>query len=163
MNFAVKNPDQVSKLVIVDIVPKIYFVKHDSLIDGMEAIPLASITNRTEAEMILSEHEGDQAVRQFLLKNLSRNSDGKFFWKVNLPVLNKNLQLIGADLQYEGTFDKPSLFIYGKKSDYFKTGDDKLIQNRFTKAKFVTLETGHWVQAEKPQEFAEVVLQFLNS
>lgn len=163
MNFAVKNPDQVDKLIIVDIVPKTYFVKHDSLIDGMEAIPLASITNRTEAESILSEYEDDQAVRQFLLKNLSRDGNGKFFWKVNLPVLSKNLQLIGADLQYEGIFGKPSLFVYGKKSDYFKPGDDKLIQNRFTKAKFVTLDTGHWVQAEKPQEFAEVVLQFLNS
>ncbi len=163
MNFAVKNPDQVDKLIVVDMVPKPYFVKHDSLIDGMEAIPLSSITNRAEAERILSEYEDDQAVRQFLLKNLSRDSEGKFFWKVNLPVLSKNLQLIGADLQFEGKFDKPSLFIYGKKSDYFKTGDDKLIQSRFTNAKFVTLDTGHWVQAEKPVEFAEVVLQFLNS
>jgi pimeloyl-ACP methyl ester carboxylesterase len=163
MNFAVKHPDRVNKLIIVDIVPKTYFVKHDSLIEGMEAIPLSSITNRTEAEMILSEYEDDQAVRQFLLKNLSRDSEGKFFWKVNLPVLSKNLQLIGAELQYDGTFDKPSLFIYGKKSDYFKIGDDTLIQSRFTKAKFVTLDTGHWVQAERPLEFAELVLQFLNS
>src|SRR5437763_1005250 len=29
MNFAVKNPDEVSKLIVVDIVPKSYFVKHD--------------------------------------------------------------------------------------------------------------------------------------
>jgi pimeloyl-ACP methyl ester carboxylesterase len=163
MNFAIKHPDQVGKLIVVDIVPKPYFVKHDRLIDGLEAIPLQSVTNRTEAEKILSEYEQDPAVRQFLLKNLSRDSEGKFFWKVNLPIISKNLQLIGADLQYTGTFDGPSLFIHGSRSDYFKEGDDKLIQSRFTNSKFVALDTGHWVQAEKPQEFAEVVLNFLNS
>jgi pimeloyl-ACP methyl ester carboxylesterase len=128
----------------------------------MEAIPLGSISNRTEAEMILSEYTSDSAVRQFLLKNLSRDSDGKFFWKVNLPVLSKNLQLIGADLQYPGSFDGPSLFVHGSKSDYYKPGDEDLIKSRFTKAQFSVLDTGHWVQAEKPQEFAEVVLNFLN-
>lgn len=162
MNFAVKNPDKVDKLIVVDIVPKTYFVKHDRLIDGMEAIPLASISNRAEAESILSQFESDQGVRQFLLKNLSRDSEGKFFWKVNLPVLSKNLQLIGTDLEYPGSFDGPSLFVRGSKSDYYKPGDEDLIKSKFTNARFAVLDTGHWVQAEKPMEFAETVLSFLN-
>lgn len=163
MNFAVKNPEQVSKLIVVDIVPKPYFVKHDRLIDGMEAIPLNMLSSRTEADEILTKFESDPAVRQFLLKNLSRDSEGKFFWKVNLPVLSKNLQRIGNDLEYTGSFDGPSLFVRGRRSDYYQPGDEALIRARFGQATFATLDTGHWVQAEKPQEFAEVVLQFLNS
>lgn len=163
MNFAVKNPDQVDKLIVVDIVPKPYIVKHDRLIDGMEAIPLASVSSRTEAENILSEYESETAVRQFLLKNLSRDGEGKFFWKVNLAVISKNIQLIGADLQYPGSFSGPSLFIHGSRSDYHKPGDEDLIRSMFKQAEFAVLDTGHWVQAEKPQEFSEVVLNFLQN
>jgi len=40
MNFAVKNPKAVDKLIVVDIVPKKYIVRHDRLIEGMKAISL---------------------------------------------------------------------------------------------------------------------------
>ena len=30
-------------------------------------------------------------------------------------------------------------------------------------AKLETMDTGHWVQAEKPQEFVDVVTRWLNS
>ncbi len=161
MNFAVKNPNGVDKLIIVDIVPKMYVVRHDRLIEGMKAIPLAEISTRTEAEVALAGYEPDAAVRQFLLKNLSRTSEGKFVWKVNLPAIDEHLQQIGEPLIYPGTFDGPSLFINGRKSDYFQPGDEELIKKIFVKAQFATLDTGHWVQAEKPQEFAHTVLGFL--
>ncbi len=161
MNFAVKDPRVVDKLIIVDIVPKVYVVRHDRLIEGMKAIPLEVITTRAEAEVALAGYEPDPAVRQFLLKNLSRNSEGKFIWKVNLPALDEHLQEIGEGMVYPGAFNGPSLFINGKKSNYFEPSDEALIKKKFTKAQFATLNTGHWVQAEKPQEFAQTVLQFL--
>jgi pimeloyl-ACP methyl ester carboxylesterase len=52
--------------------------------------------------------------------------------------------------------------VNGDRSRYFEDGDQELIKKIFPKAKFATLNTGHWVQAEKPQEFAQTVLQFLN-
>jgi len=161
MNFAVKNPQRVDKLIVVDIVPKYYFVRHDRLIDGMKAIPLADITSRTEAEVALSGYEPDPAVRQFLLKNLTRDAEGKFIWKVNLPAIEEHLQEIGEALVYPGTFAGPSLFVNGAKSDYFAPGDETSISKIFPGASFQTLATGHWVQAEKPQDFAQVVLDFL--
>src|ERR1051325_4558561 len=63
MNFAVKNPGLVDKLIIVDIVPKYYVVRHDRLIEGMKAVPLNEITTRQEAEVILSGYEPDPVVR----------------------------------------------------------------------------------------------------
>ena len=53
------------------------------------------------------------------------------------------------------------LFVNGKKSDYYKEGDDVLIKKIFPLAQITSLDTGHWVQAEKPQEFSQAVLQFL--
>jgi esterase len=161
MNFAVKNPSAVDKLIVVDIVPKKYVVRHDRLIEGMKAIPLEETTSRAGAEVALAGYEPDPAVRQFLLKNLSRDSEGKFVWKVNLPAIDRHLQETGEGMIYPGSFGGPTLFINGKKSDYYKTGDDVLIRKIFPKAQFISLETGHWVQAEKPQEFSQAVLQFL--
>jgi esterase len=161
MNFAVKNPNEVDKLIVVDIVPKKYVVRHDRLIEGMKAIPLGEITSRAEAEVALAGYEPDPAVRQFLLKNLARNNEGKFIWKVNLPSIDQHLQETGDGMIYKGSFTGPTLFINGKKSDYYKEGDDGVIKKVFPNAQIASLETGHWVQAEKPQEFSQMVLRFL--
>ncbi|MBS1505047.1 MAG: alpha/beta fold hydrolase [Bacteroidetes bacterium] len=162
MNFAVKNPSQVDKLIVADIVPKYYVVRHDRLIEGMKAIPLDEITTRSEAEIALSGYEPDLAVRQFLLKNLTRNSEGQFIWKVNLPVIDEHLQEIGEAMVYPGTFDGTTLFITGDRSNYFEPSDEVLIKKIFPKAEFASLDTGHWIQAEKPMEFAKLVMEFLN-
>jgi pimeloyl-ACP methyl ester carboxylesterase len=161
MNFAVKNPKNVDKLIVVDIVPKKYIVRHDRLIEGMKAIPLEELTTRAEAEVALAGYEPDSAVRQFLLKNLARDNEGKFVWKVNLPIIDQHLQEMGEGMVFKGSFDGPTLFINGKKSDYYEQGDDTLIKKIFPRAQITSLDTGHWVQAEKPQEFSQLVLQFL--
>ncbi|MGC4022509.1 MAG: alpha/beta fold hydrolase [Cyclobacteriaceae bacterium] len=161
MNFAIKNPKTVDQLIVVDIVPKYYKVHHDRLIEGMKSIPLDEINSRSEADVILSGYEPDASVRQFLLKNLSRDDNGKFTWRPNLHAIDEHLDEIGAALQYKGTFDGESLFINGKKSNYFREGDDELIKKIFPRAQFTTLDTGHWVQAENAQAFAKTVFDFL--
>ena len=66
-------------------------------------------------------------------------------------------------MQSKGKFLNPSLFIVGSKSDYFEAGDEKVIEEYFPSAAIEVLDTGHWVQAEKPKEFAEAVMKFLQS
>jgi esterase len=65
-------------------------------------------------------------------------------------------------LQYPGKFEKPTLFVRGSKSKYVKDEDMVHIQVIFPHAELKTLDTGHWVQAEKPQEFVDSVLNWLN-
>ena len=161
MNFAVKYSDLLSKLIVVDIVPKSYPVHHDHILDGLDAIDINALTSRNEADLILSQHVPEPDVRQFLLKNLYRTSEGKFQWRVNLRAIDNHIEEIGAGMQYSGTFGGPTLFINGARSNYFKPGDEKLIQSLFPSAQIITLDTGHWVQAEKPKEFAETAISFL--
>ncbi|MFM9838395.1 MAG: alpha/beta fold hydrolase [Cyclobacteriaceae bacterium] len=163
MNLAIKNPSLIQKLIVVDIAPKSYPVHHDQILDGLTAIPIATLASRNEADTILAKFVPELDVRQFLLKNLSRNSNGKFEWKINVSAIEKHIEEIGQGMQYEGTFAKPTLFIKGARSNYFKPGDDELILKLFPAAKMTTLDTGHWVQAEKPQEFVQSVLNFLNN
>jgi esterase len=162
MNYAVKYPAGLNKLIVVDIVPKAYPVHHDAILDGLHAIPLDSLQSRTEADRLLSAFVPEADVRQFLLKNLGRDVDGRFTWKINLRAIDDNLEAMGAGMIFSGKHDGPALFIRGEKSNYYAPGDEARIKAIFPNAELVTLDTGHWVQAEKPEEFARVVLTYLN-
>lgn len=163
MNLAVAHPDKISKLIVVDIAPRAYNLEHYTIVEGLKAIDIANLTTRNEADTVLSEHVPEPDVRQFLLKNLQRKSTGGFSWKINLPVIAEKLSNIGLDLQFEGQFEKPTLFIRGAKSKYVRDEDWQRIIKIFPSAKLETMDTGHWVQAEKPQEFADVVMKWLSN
>lgn len=102
-------------------------------------------------------------MRQFLLKNLTRKPEGGFEWKLNLRVIDSNLERIGGGLIYSGKFEKNTLFIRGTKSSYILEEDKATIREIFPKATIVELDAGHWVQAEMPTEFVTVVKNFLNT
>ncbi|MCK6616856.1 MAG: alpha/beta fold hydrolase [Cyclobacteriaceae bacterium] len=162
MNFALAYPDKLSKLIVVDIAPKAYEVRHDYIVEGLKAVPIDAIQSRNEADEALSQHVSNPSVRQFLLKNLMRKPEGGFAWRINLAVIDKNLELIGGALLHTGVFEKPTLFIRGSKSDYIVDDDRPGIKKIFPNSTLVTMDTGHWVQAEKPAEFVDVVLNFLH-
>jgi esterase len=161
MNFALAHPEKLQKLIVVDIAPKFYNLEHYVILDGLQAIPINTVSTRQEADETLSKFVAEADVRQFLLKNLQRKQEGGFSWKLNLPVIAKNLKNIGLDLQFDGKFEKPALFIRGAKSKYVSDEDMTRIKEIFPKAELETLDTGHWVQAEKPQEFVDLVMRWL--
>jgi len=163
MNFALTHAEKVEKLIVVDIAPKAYNLEHYAIAKGLLAIPIDSLKSRNEADEILSSHVPEADVRQFLLKNLQRKPEGGFSWKINLKVISEKLGNVGVDLHVNGTFEKPTLFIRGVRSKYVQDSDWSRISEIFPLAKLETMETGHWVQAEKPQEFVNVVTRWLNS
>jgi esterase len=162
MNFALKYPTKVNKLIVVDIMPKAYPVHHDKILDGLKAMPLKTLTSRNQADEALSNYVDEPDVRQFLLKNLARVQEGGFAWKINLQAIDQNIEEMTAGLVVSGEYAGPALFIIGERSNYYAFGDENLIQKYFPNYKLVEMETGHWVQAEKPKEFVDVVLNFLN-
>ena len=163
MNFALAHPDKLDKLIVVDIAPKAYDVRHDHIVEGLKAVPIDSIQSRQEANDSLAQHISSEAVRQFLLKNLMRKPEGGFGWRINLPVIDKNLEVISGGLVYQGVFQKKTLFIRGAKSDYILDEDRASIKKFFPASAIVTMDAGHWVQAERPEEFVQVILSFLNA
>jgi esterase len=163
MNFALTHPEKIDRLIVVDISPKAYNLEHYSIVKGLLAIPIENIKSRNEADGILSQHVAESDVRQFLLKNLQRKTEGGFSWKINLKTIGEKLSNIGLDLHAKGSFEKPTLFIRGAKSKYVPDSDWNRITEIFPNAKLETMDTGHWVQAEKPQEFVDVVTRWLNS
>lgn len=163
MNFAVAHPDLLQRLVVVDIAPRFYDLAHYTILEGLKAIPVDSITTRQEADEALAAHVEEPDVRQFLLKNLQRKPEGGFRWKLNLPAIDANIRKIGFDLEFEGKYEKPTLFVRGQRSDYVKDEDIPRIKEVFPRAEVETLDAGHWVPAEKPAEFSELLQRWLAS
>lgn len=161
MTLATHYPDIPGGLVIVDITPKAYGQQHDSILEGLLSLSVEKVKTRMEADEALARHVDQPAVRQFLLKNLQREPAGGFSWKMNLDAIARHFESVGAAIEKERVFDKPVLFIRGAKSNYVQDADLKDIQVIFPSARLLTLDTGHWVQAEKPRELVDAVINFL--
>ena len=162
MQFAMNYPNQLSKLIVVDIAPKCYPVHHTAILKSMLSLDFDIIKNRKKAGVELSKTITDFSTRQFLLKNLYWIKKDKLAWKFNLSVINKNIALMGVELENISKFYKPTLFIRGEKSDYIAKNDIITIQNIFPNAIIKSIKSGHWVHAENPAEFLQVVLTFLS-
>ena len=163
MQFAVSHPNMWDKLVVVDIAPKSYPVHHDKILEGLNSLNLSELNSRGDADKQLAQYVPEIGVRQFLLKNLSRDSDG-FNWKINLPILTKNIEIIGAGLNGKLDSEREVLFINGANSGYIKENDFDLIREHFPEAEIRTIQNaGHWVHAEKPDEFMDIVTKFLKN
>jgi esterase len=163
MNFAIAHPDKLSALIVVDIAPRAYNLEHYSIAEGLNAINIDTLITRNEADKQLSKFVPEPNVRQFLLKNLQRKTEGGFSWKINLKTITEKLGNIGVDILYKGNFGKPTLFFKGNQSNYIREKDLNHIIEIFPYAKIESLDTGHWVQAEKPKEFVETVNAFIHS
>lgn len=163
MKFAVSYPDLLRKLVVVDIAPRYYPVHHEVILEGLQSIDVDNLKSRRDADKALAEYVPELGVRQFLLKNLGRNNEGGYEWKINLPVINDQIENVGEALGEEKRFEKPVLFINGGKSGYIKKErDEALIQRIFPEATIETIaEAGHWVHAEKPDEVIAKVRTFI--
>lgn len=163
MLFAMKYPDVLQKLVIVDIGPKFYPTHHQAILEGLSALENASLTKRSDADAIMQEYVSDFGTRQFLLKNLYWTADKTLGLRVNLKVLIENVEEIGEALSGIDTYDKETLFLKGDKSEYIQEGDERLIYQYFPKAKLEEVSnSGHWLHAENPMEFFDKTISFLN-
>ena len=161
MQFAMNYPNKLEKLIVADIAPKAYPVHHTIIIEGMLSLDFDEIKTRKKADEQLSKFIGDVSTRQFLLKNLYWADKERLAWRFNLSTINKNIEIIGQSLENISTFEKPTLFVRGAKSNYITPKDYAPIKNIFPNSVINSLESGHWVHAEKPAEFLQILNSFL--
>jgi esterase len=162
MSFATQHPEMLKKLIVVDIAPKQYPIHHDTILEGLMSIDIDNLGSRSEADKQLAQYVEEVGVRQFLLKNLYRTEDGKYAWRINLPVINRDIANVVAGLSEDLVFNKPTLFIRGRNSNYIRDMDFDRIKKQFPTADIITIENaGHWVHAEQPQEFIGHIQDFL--
>jgi pimeloyl-ACP methyl ester carboxylesterase len=162
MKFALTYPQMLEKLVVVDIAPRPYPVHHGSILQAFQEVRLDGKAKRGEVEEELKDYIDNFGVRQFIMKNLYRRSDNSFAWRINMDAIANNIGQVGEEITSEVPFDKPTLFVGGSKSDYITMADQTAITNLFPSSKLEYVQdAGHWVHAEQPKAFMEVLVPFL--
>lgn len=163
MEFALRYPDRVNKLILADISPVQNRPRHLEILSALDGIDLDHLQSRQQADQQLALSVPETGVRQFLLKSLVKEED-QFRWRFNVKALIANYQQLLAAPPSKGPYTGPVLFIKGAESDYLLPEHQSLIQQLFphSKAK-VIMGTGHWLHAEKPVAFTKIVTDFLLS
>ncbi len=160
MQFALQNPELISRLIVVDMSMRRYDGRqlHTDIIQAMMSIDFNAVESRTEVNQLLSASIDDERVRLFILKNLYRKTRDQLDWRLDLPDINRNIDYIFDGISTGTQYKGPALFIKGEKSDYILDSDKPKIIQHFPNAVFRTVSgAGHWVQADNPKEFLEKI------
>jgi len=161
MHLAQTYPERILKTVVVDMGVKSYPMHHQDLIEAIKAVPIETITARSQVNTFLSDRIPEEGVRQFLLKNLYWIERGNLSWRMNIAVLEANMPLILAALPKTEVLS-PTLFIKGANSSYILEEDYEVIESIFLDSEIQSIEAaGHWVHADSFELFLESVLAFL--
>jgi pimeloyl-ACP methyl ester carboxylesterase len=161
MNFAVTYPERVRKLIVADIAPRFYPIHHQTILEGLNSLNLKEIKSRKEADDQLDQYIPELGVRQFLLKSLTRDSEG-FAWKINLKVITEKIENVGEALADGTVFEGPTLFLAGANSNYIQEKDISDLEAHFPNYELEFIpNAGHWLHAEQPQAVVAEMSKFL--
>lgn len=162
MHFALTRPEQVARLVVVDIAPVRYEHGFEAFIEAMRRVDLGRTDRRAEVERMLAAWIPDVGVRHFLLQNLVRHEES-FAWRPNLDALAARMEeILGFPAAGARLYEGPTLFIVGERSHYVRPEHRREITRLFPRAEVTTIaQAGHWVHAEQPQAFLAHLQAFL--
>lgn len=171
MHLGLLHPERLTDMVVVDIAPVTYCCHegslHSIILDTLMKIDPAGYKSHGDIMAEIERGVGSRALAMFLGKNIRRNSDGSYGWRLNLPVLKAYLPELYAGLENLVSHAPSSvntLFVRGNKSDYLRPQHEFDRMRFFPDSHIVGIEdAGHWVHAEQPDKFVEVVLSFLKT
>jgi pimeloyl-ACP methyl ester carboxylesterase len=157
MEFAQHYPELLKFLIVVDISPKEHENSHNLILEGLISADLDVLTSRQDVEIHLRSFVPEPGVIQFLMKGLYWQDDGKLGWRMNAPLIKKDLENILAATGPERV-KVPTLFIKGGQSNYIEREDIPAIKEQFPNCRVVTIEhAGHWVHAQAPEEVMDLI------
>lgn len=173
MALALAHPQLVERLAVVDIAPRSYGDLHrfGGYIAAMEALPLAELTSRADADERFAAAVPDPAVRAFLLQNLRREGRA-FSWQVNLPLVSADAAK-GSGSAIAGfpeavtrlrPYPGPVLWLVGADSEYVVDADSQPMRSLFPSVRKVTVKgAGHWVHTDAPEVVVAALRRFLGA
>ena len=162
MLFAVTYPEIVNKLIVVDISPRMYQPHHNAILAGLNSVDFSVENTRSLVDKKIAKLIPEFGVRQFLLKNVFWKEKGQLAYRFNLESLTNNNPEVGEALPPFTVFENETLFLKGEKSDYITVNEEPIIEAHFPHSKIIEIKNaGHWLHAENPKQFYEVVCEFL--
>jgi len=185
MQLALRRPELLRALVVVDIAPTVYPLQGGrtddpdeeaspfaDFIAAMKRLDLADLRTRQDADEALRPSVPSRMVRSFLLQSLVRENvqdggdGGGWRWRLNLDLLERDLgELRGFPAPPPGvSFDGPVLWIAGTNSAYVLPEDRPQMDALFPATRLLRIKNaGHWVHSEQPEVFLETLRRFLEA
>jgi esterase len=160
MTVALQAPAAVGRLLVADIAPAAYpghGAQYARYLAAMAAVPLTPGLTRAAADAALAPAVPDAAVRAFLLQSLRLDAAPR--WRINLVAIGAGLPaILGWSAPEGATFDGPTLFLSGARSDYVRPEHRASIRALFPRARFAVMKgAGHWLHADDPDGFVAAV------
>ena len=153
----------IDKMVVADMGVKAYPPHHDEVFKGLFAVDVASCPSRKEAENRLSPFIQDAGNLQFLLNNLYWKESGVLAWRFNLEAIYAQREKIMAALPADKV-EADTLFLTGGRSQYVPQSDYNSIREVAPAARFKSIpDAGHWLHADRPQEFIHICEEFFSN
>ncbi|KAG0000807.1 hypothetical protein BGZ80_008623 [Entomortierella chlamydospora] len=158
------NRTPMDRVVVVDMAPVKVRLSSEfaGYVTVMKEIQQAHVKKQSEADNIMKKSVPDLSVRQFLLTNLKKDAKEGYDFRIPIDILGRKLENLGqfdfaaGEDKYEGKI----LIIKGNKSGYVRDKDTELIKTFFPQVRIEGLDAGHWVHAEKSEEFLKLVTEF---
>ncbi len=169
MTLALRHPDLLDRLAVVDIAPVGYgdLSRFAGYIEGMRTMPLDRITDRAAAEEWFAHVDPDPGVRAFLLQNLRRDGAG-WTWQPNLELVaadaarGRGSAIAGFPEAGDATFDGPVLWLAGGESGYVRDDDEPPMRALFPRVRLVRVRgVGHWVHSQAPDVTVQALEMWL--
>ncbi len=155
--------NRLRSLVVVDIGVRRtpVYPMHEWLFQLFEEVEGGRWGSRKEIERFLRERGLPEALVYFLLKNL-RLRDGRYVWRVGWRYLRAGYEALRSGIEEGESCEVPMLVIHGEDSPLLHRAEKEEIRRYFPRMRWVTIRgAGHWVHADQPQVFLQVVLRFL--
>jgi pimeloyl-ACP methyl ester carboxylesterase len=151
-------------LVIEDIAPRGYPFIYDNEVKAFET-DVTGYQKREEIDLKIFELVPNMFMRQFLMMNLSRDENNKFFWKLNYKSIQQGRSNLLEEIFPDEPSNTPSLFLAGVEPDsYVSKEDETLIKFLYPNSKLIRLEGGgHFVHYTHLDLFWKEVEKFLNT
>lgn len=162
MQMASDHAERLRGLVVVDISPRAIQPVQLFVLRACQQLDLASATRRSELDAGLAQFIPQAETRDFLLKNVGRDAEGRFTWRVPLQALIDNYRVVSDAPPLVAPYEGAALFVAGGNSPFRLMADEALIRGWFPAASFVTIPgAGHLVHADQPEAFVAQVRSFL--
>ncbi len=160
MGFAIRHPERVTRLVVVDIAPRVYPVDHE---DEFRALgtDISGCATRAELDALLAPILPEERVRSFILTNAVRGPVG-FSWRLNVDAL-RSARIFSGFSTVTGRYEGDTLFVVGGRSDKVRPEDMPRMSMLFPGSRVVVIpDADHWVHATAREPFMEILEKFLS-
>jgi pimeloyl-ACP methyl ester carboxylesterase len=155
MTLALRHPQRVSRLIVVDIAPVSYADTLTPFAEAMRGADVLAAASRAEVQRRLQRAVPDEGVVPFLMQNLVTRND-HFDWRLNLLGIGSAMpQLCGFPSDVLGArFTRPVTVIAGASSNYVAQHDGAAFRPMFGEVDVQVIDgSGHWVHADQPAAF----------